>query len=657
MRSTGSLSIRRARILTLLPLFLVSVAARAGTVPLVADSYTSGANPTINFGGLVNLNVGNAAANNIALVKFDLSSITSGVSHATLRVFVNKVGTPGAIDVLAVTSPWAETTVTGQFPVTLGSILATAIPVTTANTYIDIDVTLMVQNQVSLSQFYPNNGFAIVANASAPSTAIFLDSKENTATSHPATLEITLAGTTGAQGPTGPTGQTGASGPQGLQGLQGLAGTPGAPGAMGPQGLQGTPGSQGPAGTPGAGLVWRGAWNASPGFIYSAADAVSFNGSGYVALASNSGAQPDINPQDWSLLANAGSPGAAGAAGPQGSPGLQGTQGLQGAPGIQGQPGLQGAQGPAGAMGAAGLMGLQGSPGTVAGLNWRGVWNPNPAVLYNANDAVNFNGSSYVALSGNSGQQPDLNTQSWSLLASVGATGAVGAVGLTWRGTWSASATYNANDAVAFSGTSYLCVFGPNTNAEPDLPAFAGVWSTLASKGTAGTTGSQGVVGPQGASGPQGLTGVQGPTGPQGPVGPSHAYFLTNPPAPACIPATLGVLDCLLNTFCPDYQNCYFGGLNLPGGNYAIALNLNISTPVVQEVSCIMSTTTRLFSVQAPLDAGLIDLAGTTGTIHLQSTLATSGDAVLAGCFGNANDGSYYSVGWTILATQVGGIN
>ncbi len=73
---------------------LAPAAVHAADIPLLADTYISGALPTLNFGGLANLNVGNTTNNNVALVKFDLSVLPafSGVSHATLRVFVNKVG-------------------------------------------------------------------------------------------------------------------------------------------------------------------------------------------------------------------------------------------------------------------------------------------------------------------------------------------------------------------------------------------------------------------------------------------------------------------------------------------------------------------------------------------------------------------------------------
>ncbi len=378
---------------------LIPGALFATDVPLIADTYISGAIPTLNFGGLANLNVGNASNNNVALVKFDLSVLpAAGIAHATLRIFVNKIGTPGAIDILAVGSAWAESTVTGQFPPTLGASLATGVPVTVANEYVYVDVTQIVQNWVGLSAFYPNNGFAIVANASVPATSIFLDSKESTTTSHPAILDVTLNGPAGAQGLTGPagvpgaSGQAGPTGPQGaagtpgaigLQGLQGIPGIAGTSGAAGPQGIPGTTGAQGPAGPAGAqgaagamglpgvqgqtglpgdpgtpgtpGLIWRGEWNPDPNFHYLVGDAVTYNGSSYIAISSNNGAEPDIYTNVlWSVVASAGAKGAAGAPGATGAAGLQGTPGTAGTTGQAGAPGPQGPQGATGAAGAAG---------------------------------------------------------------------------------------------------------------------------------------------------------------------------------------------------------------------------------------------------------------------------------------------------------------
>ena len=124
-------------------------------------------------------------------------------------------------------------------------------------------------------------------------------------------------GATGATGPQGPQGATGATGPQGVNGPQGPQGNTGAPGATGATGATGLQGPQGPAGP--AGLYWRGTW--SPTTIYNPNDAVSYNGSSYIALAITSGISPDSAGLFWALLAQQGTPGPQGPQGPAGSSG------------------------------------------------------------------------------------------------------------------------------------------------------------------------------------------------------------------------------------------------------------------------------------------------------------------------------------------------
>ncbi len=138
---------------------------------------------------------------------------------------------------------------------------------------------------------------------------------------------IGIQGPAGAQGLTGPMGAVGATGPQGLQGIPGEAGAqgiPGAPGAMGSQGPMGPSGAQGPAGPPGAtgaagavGMNFRGAWNS--GIYYALNDAVTFAGTTYLALVAGSGAEPDLNPDLWAVVAAAGEAGATGAPGAAGA--------------------------------------------------------------------------------------------------------------------------------------------------------------------------------------------------------------------------------------------------------------------------------------------------------------------------------------------------
>ncbi len=85
------------------------------------------------------------------MLLFDLSQLPAGttgnnVSSAKLRIFVDKVTTPGAIDIFASNAPWAEHTVNGvTSPVPgPGTPVQLGIPVTIANEYIEVDVTSQV---------------------------------------------------------------------------------------------------------------------------------------------------------------------------------------------------------------------------------------------------------------------------------------------------------------------------------------------------------------------------------------------------------------------------------------------------------------------------------------------------------------------------------
>ena len=111
------------------------------------------------------------------------------------------------------------------------------------------------------------------------------------------------AGPTGATGPSGPIGLTGATGATGAQGPQGV---PGAQGATGPQGGIGPVGPTGPTGPAGpVGIINRGAWGASNS--YNPNDAVTDQGSYWLALATNSNSEPALGNSNWQQLVAAGS--------------------------------------------------------------------------------------------------------------------------------------------------------------------------------------------------------------------------------------------------------------------------------------------------------------------------------------------------------------
>jgi hypothetical protein len=234
------------------------LAPPAGAVDaiLAVDSYVSTAHPAAKFGAAGTLKVGGG---NRALVRFDVDSmlptetIPDQVSKAVLKVWVNDIAKSNpkssAVDVAEVLSAWTEPGVTDATAPSVGPAFATK-PVPMRGRWVPIDVTSQVKKW--LTDPTTNFGLLIAPAAGAPDTIVAFDSKENTDTSHPARLEIVLAGPQGAQGSKGEQGPQGVPGPQGATGAtgpQGATGATGPQGAAGPQGPVGATGPQGPAGS------------------------------------------------------------------------------------------------------------------------------------------------------------------------------------------------------------------------------------------------------------------------------------------------------------------------------------------------------------------------------------------------------------------------
>ena len=282
----------------------------AADAPLVGDAYVSSASAATNFGAATSLII---APGNAGLVQFDLTAIppSSTIAKAYLRVYVNKVVAGGTLNFALATSSWSEGAVTFNTQPGVDTTFATA-TASVANTFVLVDVT--TQAQAWLATPAANFGVEI---AGVGSASVQLDTKENTSTSHPPTLELAIAGpagatgATGAMGPTGATGATGPAGPTGAVGVAGAAGATGATGAAGPAGPAGATGASGTAGLAGA----------------------------------------------------MGATGATGPAGPAGAAGATGTAGLAGAKGATGPSGPQGAAGPQGAVGVTGPAGATGASG------------------------------------------------------------------------------------------------------------------------------------------------------------------------------------------------------------------------------------------------------------------------------------------------------
>jgi hypothetical protein len=257
-------------------------------------------------------------------------------------------------------------------------------------------------------------------------------------------------GATGPAGPQGPKGDKGDPGVQGATGAQGPQGPPGPKGdtglagPQGPQGPQGVQGPQGPQGAPGPkGVNWKGSWNVAT--VYAADDAVSHNGSSWLAKRSNSNTQP-AEGDDWTLIAlkgETGPQGQKGDTGAQGAQGLKGDTGPQGPAGPQGETGATGPAGPQGPKGDTGLQGAKGDPGATGpagpqgptgpqgpqglqgpqgpqGLNWKGAWNASAS--YATDDAVSHDGSSWLARRSNT-NIPPVEGDDWTIVARKGDPG------------------------------------------------------------------------------------------------------------------------------------------------------------------------------------------------------------------------------------------
>jgi len=550
--------------------------AWAAQATLVADTHVNSAMPAVNSGAISNLDVGGGYT---TLLQFDLSLLPAGttaaqVSRAVLRLYVNRVTTPGLVSYAPITGAWGEYSVTYATEPSIGSP-AGVFSVNQASAFIAVDVTSLVQGWIANPS--TNNGLAL----SAGTAMVQFDSKENDQTSHAATLDVDLAsaGPAGATGPTGPAGPQGSAGATGVTGTTGATGLPGpigpagpagaagAPGTSGPTGPMGPPGltgaagpvgpagPQGPAGASGTqgetGLVYQGNYSSTEN--YALGDVVEWQGSSYTSLiAGNAGNTPSLSPEQWGVLSAqgpvglTGATGATGLQGPQGLPGSvgpNGPSGPQGPQGIPGQAGAQGLPGTTGATGPGGPMGPQGVPGPV-GITFQGTYSS--TTNYALADGVSFNGAGYVSLvANNHGNAPDQSPQQWALFAAAGASGATGpagAIGATgvagsvgpqgpsgptgatgatgpqgppvanYLGNYQSSVNYALDDAVSWQGSTYVSMIAGNHGNTPSLSASQ--WAVLAAQGATGAAGAAGPTGLTGATGPTGTTGAAGPQGP-----------------------------------------------------------------------------------------------------------------------------------------------
>jgi hypothetical protein len=220
---------------SMIGLLLSSAAAFGADAVLVGDAMTRSSDIAKNYGAMSTITVGQGAR---GFLQFDLGGlprITSvNVANATLRLYVNRVNSPGLLMIETATALWTEATITdGTAP---ASAALTSVPVQAANQFVYADVTAIVKQWVDL----PSSNFGFVLKAGSAAEFV-VDSKESTTTSQPAQLLINLM-SVGPAGPTGPTGATGPTGPAGPTGPRGLTGLTGPTGPTGPAGATGAAG-------------------------------------------------------------------------------------------------------------------------------------------------------------------------------------------------------------------------------------------------------------------------------------------------------------------------------------------------------------------------------------------------------------------------------
>lgn len=305
-------------------------ASFANTVHVAEDAYTMADRPNRNGGSDKRIEVRDQTGKDrIGFVKFDFSTVPDDVVvddivKATLRMWIERVHSPGTIEVQRVDADWDETSITASSSPSHGFVAASvAVTDVDEDHFITVDVTDLVKDWVTGAAIPFDNNFGI-ALVAIDGARVKIGAKE-TVNEHEMQIEIALGqiGSVGNTGPTGPAGPAGDTGPAGATGDTGPAGATGATGDTGATGLSGATGDTGATGATGA--------------------------------TGNTGPTGDIGPT-----------GATGDAGPTGESGPTGATGETGPTGVTGDTGLTGATGatgPTGAIGATGDTGPAGDTG------------------------------------------------------------------------------------------------------------------------------------------------------------------------------------------------------------------------------------------------------------------------------------------------------
>ena len=541
-------------------LLLLPGCAFGQAATLVADTAVDTGRASVNFGSLSNLYINSTSA---ALLRFDLGTLPSGttgsqISRATLRLYVNRVNTPGVVGVASISGAWAEGAVTAQ-TAPAKSTVAQVFAVTDEAQFVTVDVTAMVQAWANA----PTTNFGLALTATTADVAV--DSKESDTTAHPAELEIAL--TSGVVGPAGPQGPKGDKGDTGATGAQGPAGPAGGPaGPQGPVGPQGPKGDKGDPGTNAAGMTYRGAWSQTT--LYATGDVVTSANAAWVSLVNaNTGNTPSTSTASWGLLVPASGGGSSTGNGLQYAGAYVSTTNYstnqvvtwQSAAWVSLHDVNHGNTPDTSSGDWAVLVPASTNPATITniinGLLFDGAYVSTTS--YATNHVVTWQNTAWVSLhDANHGNVPDVSMNDWAVLVPAaigvqgpqgvagatgpqgpqgergdtgatgpqgdrGATGATGRPGFVYQGAYASATNYAAGDVVVWKGGSWASLVDANLGNTPDSsPTYWGALTSQGPQGVKGDKGDTGNVGPQGPAGMVGAAGPQGPTGPIGSTGP-----------------------------------------------------------------------------------------------------------------------------------------
>src|SRR5271166_6950911 len=119
----------KTRLAALILSALCSLTAAHAQLTPSGDAYTNTGSSSTNYGSNVLLDV--VSGTQTSYIQFNLSSIPSGytstnVAKATLKLYVNAVGTAGSFNVVYVSGAWSESTITARSSPALGSTIVSA---------------------------------------------------------------------------------------------------------------------------------------------------------------------------------------------------------------------------------------------------------------------------------------------------------------------------------------------------------------------------------------------------------------------------------------------------------------------------------------------------------------------------------------------------